>query len=44
MIYGNNVYNEADDNKNDITFKTANTKLYDPIVTLSTKENVKLTK
>ena len=44
MIYGNNVYNEADDNKNDITFKTANKKLYVPIVTLSTKENVKLTK
>ena len=32
------------DNNNDRTFKITNTKLYVPVVTLSTKDNVKLTK
>ena len=37
----NCLMSESDD---EITFKITNTKLYVPIVTLSTKDNVKLTK
>ena len=34
----------SDNNKNNTTFKITNTKLFVPIVTLSTEDNVKLTK
>ena len=35
----------GDENNNDeVTFKIMNTKLYIPIVTLSTEDNIKLTK
>ena len=44
LMYGNDVYNAADKNNNDTTFKIANTKLYVPIVTLLTEGNSKLTK
>ena len=44
LMYGNGVYNAADKNNNDTTFKITNTKLYVLIVTLSTEGNVKPTK
>ena len=43
VMYGDNVY-DANDNNNDTTFQITNTKLYALIVTLSTEDNVKLTK
>ena len=43
-MYGNNVYAAADSNNNDKIFKITNAKLYVPIVTLSIKYNVELTK
>ena len=36
--------NDDEDNNDDTTFNITNTKLYVPIVTLSTEDNVKLTK
>ena len=42
-MYGDNVY-DANDNNDDTTFQITNTKLYALIVTLSTEDNVKLTK
>ena len=44
LMYGNDVYNAADKNNNDTTFKITNTKLYVPIVTLLTEGNLKLAK
>ena len=43
-MYGISVYVAADNNNNDTTFNIANTKLYVSIVTLSTEDNIKLTK
>ena len=42
VIYGADA--NADGNDRETTFKITSTKLYVPIVTLSTKDNVKLTK
>ena len=45
MIYGHDTYADGDnDNNRETTFQIASTKLYVPIVTLSTKDNVSLTK
>ena len=41
---GSDAYATADNNNSETTFKITNTKLYVPIVTLSTKGNVNLTK
>ena len=43
VVYGSDAY-AADNDNREITFKITNTKLYVHIVTLSTKDNVKLTK
>ena len=43
-MYGSDAYVAADNNNRETTFKIANTRLYVLIVTLSTKENVNLTK
>ena len=42
-VYGSDAYDVADNNR-ETTFKITSTKLYVLIVTLSTKDNVKLTK
>ena len=42
VMYGNN--DNANDNNKESTFKITSTKLYVPVVTLSTKDNVNLTK
>ena len=42
-MYGSDAYADYDNNNRETTFKI-NTKLYVPIVTLSTKDNVKLKK
>ena len=42
VMYGNN--DNANDNNKESTFKITSTKLYIPVVTLSTKDNVNLTK
>ena len=42
-MYGNNAY-DVNDNNNDTTFIITSTKLYVPIVTLSTEDNEKLAK
>ena len=42
-MYGNNAY-DTNDNNNDTTFIITSTKLYFPIVTLSTEDNAKLAK
>ena len=45
VIYGPDTYAGGDNaNNRETTFKITNTKLYVPIVTLSTKDNVNLTK
>ena len=44
VMYGTNAYDADDDHNNETTFKIAITKLYVPIVTLSTRDNVNLTK
>ena len=41
---GSDAYVAADNNNRETTFKVTNTKLYVLIVTLSTKDNVNLTK
>ena len=43
VVYGSDAYDAADNNR-ETTFKITNTKLYVRIITLSTKDNVKLTK
>ena len=44
VIYGADAYNVADKNNTGTTFEITSTKLYVPIVTLSTKYNINLTK
>ena len=45
VIYGADIYAGGDNvNNRETTFKTTSTKLYVPTVTLSTKDNVNLTK
>ena len=45
VMYGHDTYADGDNaNNRETTFKITNTKLYVPIVTLSTKDNVILTK
>ena len=43
-MYGADAYNAADNNNTETTFEITRTKLYVPIVTLSTKNNINLTK
>ena len=43
-MYGADTYDCDDNNHREITFKITSTKLYVPIVTLSTKDNLNLTK
>ena len=43
VVYGSDAY-AADNDIRETTFKITNTKLYVPIVTLSTKDNVNVTK
>ena len=44
VMYGADTYAGGDNSNNrETTFKIRNTNLYDPIVTLSSKENVNLT-
>ena len=44
-MYGSDTYGGGDNiNNREITFKITSTKLYVPIVTLLTKDNVNLTK
>ena len=43
-MYGSNEYDADDDANNETNFKITSTKLYVPIVTLSTKDNAHLTK
>ena len=44
-MYGTDTYSGGDNaNNSETTFKITSTKLYVPIVTLSTKDNVNLTK
>ena len=45
VMYGANTYAVGDNiNKRETTFQITSTKLYVPIITLSTKDNVNLTK
>ena len=44
VMYGSDAYNVNDVNNRETTLKITNTKLYVPIVTLSTKDNLNLTK
>ena len=45
VMYGADTYASGDNaNNREITFKTTSTKLHVPVVTLSTKDNVNLTK
>ena len=44
VIYGGHAYNFNDGNNRETTFKITNTKLYVPIATPSTKDNINLTK
>ena len=44
VMYGTNEYDAVDDANNDTIFKIISTRLYVPIATLSTKDNVNLTK
>ena len=45
VIYGHDTYADGDNNNNrETTFKITNKNLYDLIVTISTKDNVNLTK
>ena len=44
VMYGANTYVAGDVNNRETTFQITSTKLYVPIVTLSTKDNVNLTK
>ena len=43
LMYGADTYDCDDNNHREITFKITSTKLYVPIVTLSTKDNLNLT-
>ena len=43
-MYGNDVYAATVNDNKETSFKITNTKLFVPIVTLSAKDNVKLTK
>ena len=44
VMYGSDAYVAADNNNREATFKITNKRLYVSIATLSTKDNVKLTK
>ena len=44
VMYGNDVYAATVNDNKETSFKITNTKLFVPIVTLSAKDNVKLTK
>ena len=44
VMFGSNDYDADDDANNNTTFKITSTKLYVPVVILSTKDNVNLTK
>ena len=44
VMHGADAYTAADNNNREITFQITSTKLYVPVVTLSTKDNVNLTK
>ena len=44
VMHGSDAYAAADNSNTETIFKITNTKLFVPIVTLSTKDNVKLTR